>query len=107
MSGKEVKYIFEPPNKDMEGLVDGPEALSEEENEYISAWVRESEYDHFLSKLEEKERECEGLKSALLAVSKGCPTKAKGCKCLENIAMIALAGKWEAKMDTVSASGGK
>ena len=32
------------------------------------------------------------LKRALIKISEGCPTKYKDCKCLENTALIALAG---------------
>lgn len=40
----------------------------------------------------EKDLEIKRLREALVTISMGCQTGAKGCTCLENLAMFTLAG---------------
>ena len=47
-------------------------------------------YQSLQEKYDKLSEENERLKLALLTITKGCPTKAKGCTCLENTAVIAL-----------------
>lgn len=51
--------------------------------------------------LKEREVQIENLREALLAITKGCSTKAKGCTCLENIAAAALANSNAAQVGVV------
>lgn len=48
------------------------------------------QFDSQSQLIKEKDAEIARLREALVAISKGCPTKAKGCLCLENTALIAL-----------------
>ena len=69
---------------------------------FVKEWEERSQKVIELANLlAERDAEISRLREALLDISKGCATKMKGCTCLENMAMIALAGS------TSNESGGK
>ena len=78
-----------PVNIKIRELLEQNQDLAEQIKVNLAGQERELKFMHEVEKLRAENGR---LKRALIKISEGCPTKYKTCQCLENTALIALAG---------------